>query len=433
MDASFGCSDTPQRFDRTVRRRGQPNASAELPAARAGAIIGVMEQGTTTQDGVEEAAVAPTGTTETGQTLGEWASALVAEVQEDPLRSRLVLGLGILVGSWLAARVLDFLLVRVVRRWTRSTTTTFDDQVVQWIHRPLIGSAVCLGIWGAASVIAAGSPAAGSVGTIGKVALTIVLLLVASFLFRSTGLFVRTASESRSRFRIIETRTLPLFDNLSKLGLFALASWAFFVIWSIPVTGWIASAGIAGIAIGFAAQDTLSNLFAGVFIIADAPYNVGDYVNLDSGERGQVRHIGLRSTRLLTRDDVEVTIPNSVMGGARIINESAGPSPKHRVRVQVSVAYGSDVAQVREVLLAAKDGVDNVCAEPAPRVRFRTFGASGLDFELLCWIPHPELRGRVLDALNTSVYDALRAADIEIPYPKRDVYVRELPGPVNTG
>ena len=87
------------------------------------------------------------------------------------------------------------------------------------------------------------------------------------------------------------------------------------------------------------------------FILADAPYKIGDFVVLDSGERGEVTHIGIRSTRLLTRDDIQVTIPNSVMGNTKIINESGGPTEKFRIRVIVGVAYGSDIDQVREVLM----------------------------------------------------------------------------------
>jgi small-conductance mechanosensitive channel len=193
------------------------------------------------------------------------------------------------------------------------------------------------------------------------------------------------------------------------------------------MTAWLASAGIAGIAIGFAAKDTLANLFSGVFILADGPYKIGDYVVLESGERGKITQIGIRSTRLLTRDDVEVTIPNAIMGNTRVVNESGGPHEKYRIRVQVAVAYGSDIDQVREVLMGIAASSEAICRDPEPRVRFRTFGASGLDFELLCWVENPELRGRVLDALNSAVYKRFMAEGIEIPYSKHDIYIKEMP------
>jgi small-conductance mechanosensitive channel len=193
------------------------------------------------------------------------------------------------------------------------------------------------------------------------------------------------------------------------------------------MTAWLASAGIVGIAIGFAAKDTLANLFSGVFILADAPYKIGDYVVLDSGERGKVTHIGIRSTRLLTRDDVEITIPNAIMGNTRIINESGGPHEKFRIRVSVGVAYGSDIDQVKEMLMNIAVTEPHVCETPTPRVRFRTFGASSLDIDLMCWVVNPEVRDVVLDTLNTTIYKQFKAEGIEIPYSKQDIYIKEMP------
>ena len=182
-----------------------------------------------------------------------------------------------------------------------------------------------------------------------------------------------------------------------------------------------------GIAVGFAAKDTLANLFSGVFIVADAPYKLGDYIILDSGERGMVTHVGLRSTRLLTRDDIEITVPNSVMGSAKIINESGGPYTKMRVRVKVGVAYGCDVDHVCETLLAVCEEHEGLCKDPAPRVRMRGFGDSSLDFELLAWIEQPVDRGRTAHELYMETYKKFAAENIEIPFPQRDLHIKEMP------
>ncbi|MFT5451483.1 MAG: MscS family membrane protein, partial [Enterobacterales bacterium] len=176
-----------------------------------------------------------------------------------------------------------------------------------------------------------------------------------------------------------------------------------------------------------AAKDTLANLFAGVFILADSPYSLGHFIILESGERGEVTHIGIRSTRILTRDDIEITIPNAIMGNSKIINETGGQNTKMRIRIQVSVAYGSDIDEVRSILIKTAQANESITQLPEPRIRFRTFGESGLQFELLCWIGEPVLRGRIIDSLNTDVYKAFLANGIEIPYPKRDLYVKELP------
>ena len=135
----------------------------------------------------------------------------------------------------------------------------------------------------------------------------------------------------------------------------------------------------------------------------------------------------MRSTRLLTRDDLEINIPNAIIANGKIINESSGRHVKSRTRIAVSVAYGSDLERVKKLLLEVAADEQQICVDPEPRVRFRTFGASGLDLELLVWIDDPEIRGRVIDALNTAVYKCFNQEGIEIPFSKQDLYIKELP------
>ena len=175
---------------------------------------------------------------------------------------------------------------------------------------------------------------------------------------------------------------------------------------------------------GFGARDTLANLISGVSIVADAPYKLGDFIVLDTGERGLVTRLGMRSTRLLTRDDVEVSIPNAVIGNAKITNESGGPWIKQRIRVPVGVAYGSDTARVVEILEEVAANNDYMVLNPAPRVRMRAFGESSLDFELMGWIDLPEQRGLVKHQLMMEIDRMFREEDIQIPFPQRDVHVR---------
>jgi len=223
-----------------------------------------------------------------------------------------------------------------------------------------------------------------------------------------------------------------VFDMLMKVVVVALAIYFIFVAWHVDLTAWLASAGILGIAIGFAAKDTLGNLFAGISILADAPYKLGDWIIIDGTIRGNLRgrvtHIGIRSTRILTRDDVEITVPNAMVANAQLINEMGGPDVKQRVRVAVDVAYGSDIDLTRRVLEACGQAEELAAEQPSPTVRFRKFGGSGLAFELLVWLDNPAARGVLIDRLNVSIYKRFAEAGLEIPYSKHDVYIKEMPG-----
>lgn len=259
----------------------------------------------------------------------------------------------------------------------------------------------------------------------------VIRLMVAAMRAAHVGLAI--LGNLRDRYQIVEERTLPLFDLVATIAIIGAAAYALLMVWNIDPTAWLASAGVIGIAVGFAARDTLANLFAGFFIIADAPYKLGDYIVLDTGDRGEITKVGIRSTRLLTRDDVEITVPNSVMANAKIYNESGGKWVKFRIRVKIGVAYRSDVDQVVELLERVAGEHDNVCKDPSPRVRMRGFGDSSLDFELLCWVDHPSQRGLVTHELYMDIFKELNENDIEIPFPQRDLWVRDpgLPKPTD--
>ena len=326
----------------------------------------------------------------------------------------------------LVAKIVDMFMTRFIRRLLKKTKFTLDDQILDIFHKPIFVSIVLFGL-------AVATDRLDFSQTVHYVTLsglkTVAIFLWAKAAARFLQLIIELVSRDDSRFTLIQHRTLPLFSNLLVILVVALALYFVFLAWNIDVTAWIASAGILGLAISFAAKDTLANLFSGVFILTDAPFKLGDFIVLDSGERGEVTHIGIRSTRLLTRDDVEITVPNSIMGNAKITNETGGPYERYRIRVKVGVAYGSDIDKVKSVLMDVAASQPEVCKAPAPRVRFRAFGDSSLDHELLCWVDKPILRGRVTHILNTAVYKRFIKEGIDIPFPQRDVYIKSAPAP----
>lgn len=337
--------------------------------------------------------------------------------------NRHIQAIGVVLISVVIAKISDLFIVHGVSHFTRYTKTDVDDKIIQSLHKPIFRTLLLLGLGIALKIEAIPDPWSlyifGSIQTLLILIWTFLIIHIVSLVFLSMA-------EHPDRFQLVQPATLPVFEIGSKVFIIGGAAYFIMISWKLDPTGWVASAGIIGIAVGFAAKDSLANLFAGVFILADAPYKVGNYIELE-GQRGQVIKIGLRSTRILTRDDIEITIPNSTIAAGKIVNESGGPSIKHRLRVPIGVAYGSDVDQVRAVLQEVADNNEYLCRDPEPRVRFRKFGDSSLDFEILGWIEDPATRGLVLDSMNTAVYKALAKSGIEIPFPKRDVYIKQLP------
>ncbi len=352
---------------------------------------------------------------------------LIALWEDDGTRAGLILG-----GSIIFAGVVHIIAAPFLRRLVGRTANTIDDTIVAAVPMPLAMSALLGGAWYAVQPL-------GWTDTVlegfSAGLLTVAVALWTRAAQRISGAILAFLSEHQDRFALVEPRTLPLFVIVARILIIGGAAYFLLLAWNIDVTAWLASAGVLGVAVGFASKDTLSNLFAGLFIVADAPYKLGDFLIIDQQTRGRVTHIGLRSTRLLTRDDVEIIVPNSVMAGARITNESGGPHERERVRCAVEVAYGSDLDRVREVLLGVADTVPYLVRTDAnlePRVRFRSFEASGIKVELLGWIERPEDRGRAVDAMVVGTWRALRDAGISIPFPQQEVRILNDSLPVRT-
>lgn len=331
--------------------------------------------------------------------------------------------LAVLLVFFFAAYIIRYFLLKSLERILEQTETSIDNHIVLHLRKPIFTTILYFGF--ALATEAANLPF-GSTTLINLFLSVIVGSWIRASFVLSTSLLT-TLSGNDLKFALVEPQTVPMLDLSIKLFVILLGSYCLLIIWGINPMGWLASAGIVGIAVGFAAKDTLANLFSGFFILIDRPYKISDYINLDSGERGRVTHVGLRSTRLLTRDDIEIIVPNALIANAKIVNESGGPALTIRIKVLVGVAYGSDVDTVCEVLKSTADNHQELAKDPSPRVRMRGFGASSLDFELQGWILKPEDRGRIQHDLYMNIYKAFIREGIEIPYAKTDVYIKELP------
>jgi MscS family membrane protein len=351
--------------------------------------------------------------------LPDWMTPVWNFLSDYPL----LLVLLMLIIGYGVGKTIQWLLQTILTQAAQRTRTDLDDRLIQYLTTPVVQTAVILAL--AATVHAFGFGDSVEWVLI-RLLFTILLFLWGRAWFKATSLAISAMSRDGQHFRLFQPRTRPLFEMGIKVVLFSILVWFFMALWNIDGTAWLASAGVIGIAVGFAAKDTLANLISGVSIIADAPYKLGDYIVLDTGERGVVTELGMRSTRLLTRDDVEVSIPNAVMGNAKITNESGGPAVEHRIRIPIGVAYGTEPASVVEVLEQVARENTLILDHPAPRVRMRAFGESSLDFELMGWIKYPEQRGLARHNLLVEIDSRFREEGILIPFPQRDVHLNSL-------
>ncbi len=327
----------------------------------------------------------------------------------------------ILVIGFVAAKIVHIFVDRFLFKLASRTHLKIDDLIVRILHTPIVRTVQIISVIFTTNTL---NPPAPYDFYIIATLRSLLIVLWAFSIIRLSTLILDQSTKDLKDVTGIAVSLIPLFKQILKIGLFVLTGFHLLSIWHINITPLIASAGLVGMAVALAAKDTLSNFFGGVSIFVDRPYKLGDYIILDSGERGEVVDIGVRSTRIKTRDDILISIPNSVMANTKIVNESA-PEPRFRVRIPVGVAYGSDTKKVEELLINIASEISEVVKEPVPRVRLRRLGDSALEYELLCWVYDPMLKGKTIHKLNTMIHNRFEKEGILIPFPQRDIHIKD--------
>jgi small-conductance mechanosensitive channel/CRP-like cAMP-binding protein len=189
--------------------------------------------------------------------------------------------------------------------------------------------------------------------------------------------------------------------------------------YGVRIPGLLAGSGIAAAVIGFAMQDTLGNILAGLAIQVAKPFNVGDWLLVDD-RHVEVMAVHWRSTRLRTNDHVYLDVPNNQLTRETIVNFHY-PTPRHALRVTVQVDYGAPPNRVKEVLARAAAQANGVLPDPAPQAFLKNFGESGIDYEVRFWLDHHAAYNQISDAVRTNIWYALQRAHLKIPFPIRTV------------
>lgn len=317
------------------------------------------------------------------------------------------------------AKSADIFIDKILKRLAGFTKFSFDDKLISFIHGPVCWTVAFLGILHGLILLELRSPWNNILPLVVKSLILFVWWIAAIRIVnwlsdKSFPIAARTGDAGRDIFL--------LFKNIFRVAAVIIGILWMLAIWNVSLTPLFASAGIAGIAVALAAKDTLANFFGGISIFVDKPFKIGDYIILDTGERGEVVDIGIRSTRVKTRDDVLITVPNSILANIKIINESA-PVPRYRIRIPVGVAYESDLEKVEDILVEIAKSNSMVSKDPEPRARLRAFGDSSIDFELLCWVNDPRDKGLVMHQIMNTIFKAFEKEGVSIPFPQRDVHL----------
>lgn len=217
---------------------------------------------------------------------------------------------------------------------------------------------------------------------------------------------------------------LPVVEKIISLFLMATALIIILKHFNYDIYSLVTALGIGSLAIGLAAKDTLAHMISGFTLMLDRPFRIGDRIQLSGGQIGDVADIGLRSTKIKTLDNQILVIPNSDLCNTILTNQ-AYPDNRVKGRINIGVAYGSDVEQVKELLVATAREVDEVLPDPLPEAYFTSFGDSALNMALFFWVAEYGRLFATNDKINTLIIRRFREHAIEIPFPIRTVIMEK--------
>jgi small-conductance mechanosensitive channel len=303
------------------------------------------------------------------------------------------------------------------------TRTKLDDLLVDSIKNPLRLAIIIVGLEIALQQL--GIIAIGWIDRIDRLFFVAYLLIIYVVLYRVVGDIVHWYGNEV----VFQTETdlddkfLSFFRHLAVIIISVIIIVLFLGRVGIEADALITTLGVGSLAIALAAQATLGDIIAGFMIMIDRPFGIGDRIELlDLDTWGDVTAVGLRSTRILTRDNRMVSVPNSVIGKGLIVNYS-NPSTLYRVETHIGIAYGTDIEKARQIMTAAVKAEDWVMKEQPIEALLLEFGESALVFRVRCWIEHYIETRRVIDKMNTALYIALKADNIKLAMPQRRVHL----------
>ncbi|MFA5992508.1 MAG: mechanosensitive ion channel family protein [Candidatus Pacearchaeota archaeon] len=262
----------------------------------------------------------------------------------------------------------------------------------------------------------------------GKLVYSALVIVLGYLLFLILDVFVlswwrKLAQKTNTK---IDDNLISIIHGVLQISLIVLGIVFILDLWGFNVTSTLAGLGIAGIAVALALQPVLSNIFSGISIIFDKTINEGDIIYMDDKIEAQIIKIGLRSTKVRTSDDETIIIPNNKLADSKIVNESL-PEPKIRIKIPFNVAYGSDIARVKKIVLGEINSIKGCLKSPPPSVKFLKMNESSLDFEARFYITLTSTHDpdNFLDLANTLIYEALIRNGVSIPFQQMDVHLKK--------
>ena len=324
---------------------------------------------------------------------------------------------------WMLASLVSAGLNKWGKQLARFSETDLDDRILQRIIPHISRLLTMLGLYLAIRSL----PLHEKLVQVFSGALFVVLVIIFfNLLFHALDEFLQWYMNGRQADSedLISRNMIPIAEKMVMLFLMGTALIIILKHFNYDIFSVVTALGIGSLAIGLAAKDTLAHMISGFTLMLDQPFRIGDRIQLAGGQVGDVADIGLRSTKIRTLDNQLLIIPNSDLCNTMLINQ-AFPDARVKGRINVCVAYGSDVEQVKEILVTTALDIEAVLRDPVPEAFFVTFGDSALNMSLFFWVEEYSQLFAVTDRINTLILRRFTESGIEIPFPTRTMIMEK--------
>jgi len=326
---------------------------------------------------------------------------------------------------WMLSNLTVMVLNKWGRRLTAFTKTDLDDRVLQRVIPYVSRLFNVLGIYLAIRSL----PLHENLVMVASGIIYIILVvIVCNLIYHAVDELMKwyVAGQQETAGAAVSRQMVPIAEKIVSLFLMGAALIVVLKHFNYDIFSLVTALGIGSLAIGMAAKDTLAHMISGFTIMLDRPFRIGDRIQLIGGQIGDVADIGLRSTKIKTLDNQLLIIPNSDLCNTMLTNQ-AFPDSRVKGRINIGVEYGSDVDQVKQLLVATAEEVTGVLSDPAPEAYFVSFGDSALNMSLFFWVEDYATLFAATDKVNSLILKRFNEHSIEIPFPTRTVKLHKGP------
>jgi len=341
-------------------------------------------------------------------------------MQIPPWLYETLVSFGILGVSWVAAKIILYILTHWAPKFTRFTSSDLDDRIIESVKNPVYFIIILTGLY----IAVARLPLSAKVKSIadGIIFVMGVIIVIALALKVTDTIIEWYAREIASKTEsTVDDQLIPLVEKIVNIFIFVMGLITVLKHFGYDVLSLLTALGVGSLAIGLAAKETLTNMLSGFTLMVDRPFGIGDRIELTGGQVGDVLDIGLRSTKIMTPEQNVLVVPNAELVNTKVVNLSF-PTPKTRNNITVGVAYGSDIEKAKNIMKECALSVTSVVKEPAPDVFFTKFGDFSLELMLVYTTEKFGDKVPSQDAINMLILKRFQENGIEIPFPTRVVY-----------